>query len=50
MVGMLRARFQGLVYGLTPRISSGDLPWYQRPGTLAIVVLAMTAALNLLYW
>ena len=41
---------QGLVYGLTPRISSGDLPWYQRPATLAIVVLAMTAALNLLYW
>ena len=41
---------QGLVYGLTPRISSGDLPWYQRPAALAIVVLAMTLALNLLYW
>ena len=41
---------QGLVYGLTPRISSGGLPWYQRPATLAIVVLAMTAALNLLFW
>jgi SSS family solute:Na+ symporter len=41
---------QGLVYGLTPRISSGDLRWYQRPSALAVVVLAMTAALNLLFW
>jgi SSS family solute:Na+ symporter len=41
---------QGLVYGLTPRIASGNLPWYQRPAVLALVVLTMTAALNLLFW
>jgi SSS family solute:Na+ symporter len=40
----------GLVYGLTPRISSGDLPWFKRPATLAVVVLALTVSLNLLFW
>ena len=33
----------GLVYGLTPRISSGDQPWFTRPATLAVVVLTLTA-------
>src|SRR4029079_12385784 len=41
---------EGVFYGLTPRISSGELPYYRRPATLALVVLAMTAALNLLFW
>jgi SSS family solute:Na+ symporter len=40
----------GLVYGLTPRIASGDQPWFKRPATLAVVVLALTVALNLLFW
>jgi SSS family solute:Na+ symporter len=40
----------GLVYGLTPRISSGEQPWFKRPATLAVVVLGLTLALNLLFW
>jgi SSS family solute:Na+ symporter len=40
----------GLVYALTPRISSDDQPWFKRPATLAVVVLALTVALNLLFW
>jgi SSS family solute:Na+ symporter len=41
---------RGLVFGLTPRSSSGDLPWHQRPAVLAGIVLGLTVALNLLFW
>jgi SSS family solute:Na+ symporter len=41
---------KGLVYALTPRVTDHDLAWYQRPATLAIVVLGLTLALNLIFW
>lgn len=42
---------RGLVYSLTPRISDDTpLAWYARPGSLAVVVLAATVALNILFW
>lgn len=42
---------RGLVYSLTERPAAAkDTAWYTRPGTLAIVVLAATLLLNLLFW
>jgi solute:Na+ symporter, SSS family len=40
----------GLVYSLTPRIADGRLPWYTRPATVGLAVLALTLALNVLFW
>ena len=39
----------GLVYSLTPKPPEGHLTWYQRPATLAILVLAMVVVLNLVF-
>jgi len=41
---------RGLVYSLTPRPREENLPWHSRPGVLAVVVLVLTAGLNLLFW
>ncbi|HLK90936.1 MAG TPA: sodium:solute symporter family protein [Polyangia bacterium] len=40
----------GLVYALTPRPKEGHLPWYRRPVILGGVVLALTVALNIVFW
>ncbi len=39
----------GLVYSLTPRPVEGHLTWWQKPSTLAIGVLVMLVALNLVF-
>jgi hypothetical protein len=39
-----------LVYALTPRLTDGELPWYKRPATLAVIVLGLTAVLNVIFW
>ena len=39
----------GLVYSLTPKPVEGHLEWYQKPATLAIVVLVMALALNIIF-
>jgi len=41
---------KGLVYSLTPRPDEGEMPWYKRPATLAIAVLAITVALNFIFY
>ena len=41
---------KGLVYALTPRLKEEHLSWAQRPATFAIVVLAMTALLNFVFF
>ncbi len=41
---------KGLVYALTPRLTDGAMPWYKRPATLAVVVLALTLVLNVIFW
>ena len=41
---------RGLVYSLTDRVVDRHEPWYRRPAMLAIVVLAMTLALNLIFF
>jgi solute:Na+ symporter, SSS family len=40
----------GLVYSLTERPKEEDVPWYERPGPLGVVVLALTALLNLVFF
>jgi SSS family solute:Na+ symporter len=41
----------GLVYSLTPHVAKDEhLPWYSQPGFLAIVVLAATVVLNIIFW
>ncbi|HYE73955.1 MAG TPA: Na+/galactose cotransporter, partial [Blastocatellia bacterium] len=40
----------GLVYSLTPKPKDTGLVWYQRPGTLAIIVIVILVGLNLIFW
>ncbi|MEO6005337.1 MAG: hypothetical protein ABIZ04_19075 [Opitutus sp.] len=44
------AELTGLVYSLTPQPKAEDEPWYMRPVTLGVVVMAMTIGLNLIFW
>ena len=39
----------GLVYSLTPRPKVVEKHWYMRPGILAVIVLAVTAVLNIIF-
>ena len=41
---------KGLVWSLTDRPADGALPWFKRPLTLGLVVLALTLTLNLLFY
>ena len=42
---------KGLVYSLTPHVAKDEhLHWYAQPGILAIVVLAATLVLNIIFW
>jgi SSS family solute:Na+ symporter len=44
------ADLKGLVYSLTPIPSDGAIPWYKRPARLAVIVLAATVILNLIFF
>jgi len=39
----------GLVYSLTPKPVESHLSWWQKPATLAIAVLVLLVALNLVF-
>jgi SSS family solute:Na+ symporter len=41
---------RGLVYSLTPKPEETETVWYKRPATLAIVVLALTVVLNIIFF
>ncbi|EEF59307.1 sodium:solute symporter family protein [Pedosphaera parvula] len=41
---------KGLVYSLTPKPKAEGGPWYERPVTLAVLVLAGVTLLNILFW
>lgn len=41
---------RGLVYSLTERIKEHHLPWYKRPTTLAIAMLAALVVLNVIFF
>ncbi len=43
------SRLVGLVYSLTPQPIETHLRWYQKPATLAILVLVMAVALNIVF-
>ena len=43
------AELVGLVYSLTPKPVETHLTWYQKPATLAIAVLVILVALNLVF-
>jgi len=40
----------GLVYSLTPRPKTSNLPWYERPSIWAIGILALCTVLNIIFW
>jgi SSS family solute:Na+ symporter len=41
---------KGLVYSLTPKIKSGDEPWYKQPALLGSLILIVTIVLNVIFW
>ena len=41
---------KGLVYSLTPKIKDRNLPWYQQPAILGVLVLLATVILNIIFW
>jgi SSS family solute:Na+ symporter len=41
---------RGLVYSLTPKPEEEEIAWYKRPATLALVVLALTVILNVIFF
>jgi SSS family solute:Na+ symporter len=44
------SKLVGLVYSLTPKPEEEPLAWYARPASLAIMVLAGTVFLNIIFW
>ena len=44
------SKLVGLVYSLTPRPEEEPSPWYARPAPLAIMVVAGTVLLNIIFW
>jgi solute:Na+ symporter, SSS family len=40
----------GLVYALTERPRDDELPWYQRPALLAVIILLAAVVLNIIFW
>jgi SSS family solute:Na+ symporter len=44
------AELRGLVYSLTPHEIDKDLPWYQRPAGLAVLVGVICIILSIIFW
>jgi SSS family solute:Na+ symporter len=44
------AELRELVYGLTAVPNEAGVPWYKRPGPLAIVVAVICILLNVIFW
>ncbi|HEX6589131.1 MAG TPA: sodium:solute symporter family protein [Longimicrobiales bacterium] len=41
---------RGLVYSLTEKQRDHGEPWYRRPMTLGVIMLALTLVLNIIFW
>jgi len=41
---------KGLVYSLTPKIVDHNIPVYQKPGVVGVVLLIVCVILNLIFW
>lgn len=44
------SELKGLVWGMGPEETGGELPWYKRPAVLAGFVLLITLACNFIFW
>ena len=44
------SELHNLVYGVTELPAEENVPWYKRPGPLAIVVLAVLVVFNIIFW
>ena len=44
------SELQNLVYGYTEMPHEAGVPWYKRPGPLAIVVIAVLVIMNIIFW
>ena len=44
------AELKGLVYSLTPKIVDNNIPVYQRPAVVGIVLLIVCVILNVIFW
>src|SRR5438105_771158 len=44
------SELSGLVYSLTARAKEDDVPWYQRPAILAVIILVAAVILNIIFW
>jgi SSS family solute:Na+ symporter len=44
------AELTGLVYSLTPKIVDANEAWYLRPAVLGVILLAVCAILNVIFW
>lgn len=44
------SELHNLVYGVTDIPHEAGAPWYKRPGPLAVVVIVVLVAVNLIYW
>jgi SSS family solute:Na+ symporter len=40
----------GLVYSLTPKIKSDNLPFFLQPGVVGVILLIVCAILNVIFW
>ncbi len=43
-------QLHGLVYSLTERVRSEDVPWFERPAVLGCIVLGIVLLLNIVFW
>ncbi|MBV9610828.1 MAG: sodium:solute symporter family protein [Acidobacteriaceae bacterium] len=43
-------QLHNLVYGVTELPREENVPWYKRPGPLAVVVLAVLVVFNIIFW
>src|SRR6266446_5282266 len=44
------SKLVGLVYSLTPKREEEPLAWYAKPASLAVMVIAGTVLLNIIFW
>jgi SSS family solute:Na+ symporter len=44
------SQLKNLVYGHTEMPPAANVPWYQRPAPLAIIVLAVLVVMNVIFW
>ncbi len=44
------AELKGLVYSLTPKIVDNNIPFYQKPAVVGVVLLIVCVILNIIFW